>query len=145
MDIERSFLAKVVETGRFDAPMARGIDETHFADADLGTVWRWCADHIRRYRSTPSEEAIRNQFPNFLFEATTDSFEWLLDEFLQLVRRRKAETLLEQLAVDMSTGDKPDFEGLMYNAANELAQQLPGGDVASFADMNTRIDTYVAR
>jgi replicative DNA helicase len=148
MDVERALVAKLVRTGAVETTMGLGIEETHFDDpnGDPAKVYRWMVDHVRKYRSAPSIDAFKKQFPDYTLDSVSDSMEYIVDEFVTRTKRREAIKRLEDLAtiVDDPVRVK-EIEEEFLAAARDMSRVIPGSHASKFSDMEKRIDMYLAR
>jgi replicative DNA helicase len=144
VDLERLLVSKLVYTGQVQEALARQISEIHFADDECRSLWKYLVKHTRRYKSTPSLDVVKFDYPDFEFIQTEESVEWVLDRFSVLVKRRYAdERLIElgQIADDPAKQENIDLEFLRI--AQELVQAMPTGKVSRFkAEVDQRIQQY---
>lgn len=71
-DVERQLLSKAAHGGQVEKLMGDGIEEEHFLDPECGRIWEWLCEHVRKYRTSPSMNVIRDEFPSHDFEIVTD-------------------------------------------------------------------------
>jgi replicative DNA helicase len=143
MDFERLLLSKLIFTGQVEEAQARMITEVHFADDECQTMWNYLVKHTRRYKSTPSLEIVKMDFPDFDFIQIGESLEWVIDRFAVHVKRRFADEALislGQAADDPSKHDDIDLEFL--RVAQEMVQHMPTGKVSRFSEAEKRIEDY---
>ena len=100
-------------------------------------------DHFRRYKTSPSLDVVKEEFPNHLFETESDTLQFLKDEFLKVVKRRYAMQAIWDLAE--AVDDKElvgDIDSLFLEKSRELAQIVPVTQLSKFSDMDKRILAY---
>jgi replicative DNA helicase len=122
-----------------------------FVDDDSGAevraVFRFAADHYRRYGVCPSGPYLKHHFPNWRGEQTPDPVEALLDEFLAEYRRRYFESKVYELSMLPKTSsyweNRFHLDEVLMEAAREVAACITSGRVARFsADFESRIEQY---
>lgn len=143
MDFERLLLAKLAQTGRIQSALAEGIREDHFTDESLGTIYGFMAQHARRYKQAPSFATVRNEFPEHNFELTDESVDYLREQFVNQVKRRRAIDAARDLAVALDDPELiPNIDQLFLQKSRELAQIVPSASLHRFSNMGERIDEY---
>lgn len=148
MDIERALLAKALATDGISTVIANGIEFRHFAETPSGQecafVYEWASRYARQYGTTPSPQMVKEHFPGWHGEASSDPIEALIKEFMSNVRRRYFDSKVLELSkvpTDRSSWDRLDE--IMLDAARDLASIVPSGGVARFAgEMSKRIEQY---
>src|SRR4051794_13033673 len=98
MDAERALVSKMIQSGELDLVVSRGIQEDHFADEECKEVYEYAIWHTREYGEPPSVTAVKNKFPDFELEVSSDAISYLLDQFIVKVKRRFANDSLLALA-----------------------------------------------
>jgi len=141
LDIERAFLSKVAVSGQIEKALASGIRDNHFPKGVMRDVYGFLAEHSRTYNGPPSMTVVREQFPDFNFEATTDSLEYLTHRFVKDVKRKYAKNSLLELARQLED-DPEDIDGLLLAEARRLAMLIPSSGADSFKNIDERIDSY---
>lgn len=143
MDYERLLISKTAQTGKINTLLSTGIRDDHFVDEELGQIFRFMADHTRKYRTAPSFQTVRNEFPLHNFELTDESVSYLQDEFLKRVKRRYA---IESIRDLTEAVDNPklmgDLDSLFLEKSREFATLVPSAQVSRFSDMDKRIEDY---
>lgn len=146
MNTERSLLSKAIQTGKLEKLVAIGIDETHFYEEDCKEAWISSVAHLKKYKTAPSLDALRKANSDFKFELVPDAFDYIVEEFIKVVKRRKAIDGLRELARATEDTDRIltiDEEILELGA--EIAQLFPTGNIARYSDMEQRIQDYDER
>lgn len=143
MDYERLLIAKLAQTGRIHTALAEGIREDHFTDESLGEIFTFLSTHARKYKQAPSFATVRNEFPNHNFELTDESMDYLREQFVIQIKRRRAIEAARDLAVAL---DDPEQVGqidqLFLQKSRELAQIVPSAGLHRFSNMQERIEEY---
>ena len=87
---------------------------------------------------------MKNQFPNWRGESSSDPLEALIDVFLNDVRRRYfAQKVLELAQAENNPSNWSRLDEIMLDAARDLATVIPSGQVSRVrAEMQERIDQY---
>lgn len=143
MDLERVLVSKLVFTGQVEAALARNISEEHFADDECRDVYRYLVRHARKYRSSPSLDAVKHDNPDFEWIQTQETIEWVIDRFAVMVKRRFANEYLEELALaadDSQRSENIDLEFL--EVAQNLIRSIPTGAVGRLSEAEKRIKDY---
>lgn len=146
MDLERVLISKILYTGQVEAALSRSITTEHFYDDECRELFAYIVDHARRYKSTPSLDAVRHDRPTFEFIQTPETIEWVVDRFTVQVKRKVANEMLIELshaADDRDRSENIDLEFL--NVAHNLVLALPTGKVERFSDAEKRIEQYETR
>jgi replicative DNA helicase len=143
VDIERTYLSKIAQTGQIEKAIASGIRESHFEDEHLTDIFSYMAEHARKYKGAPSLEVIRERFPDYNFETTTDSVEYLRERFVRNVKRRFAMNSLKELAKLVNDPEQADrIDGLFLEESRRLATIIPSTQLHKFSDIEQRIEKY---
>jgi replicative DNA helicase len=146
MDLERLLISKVVFTGQIEAAMARKIVPKHFYDDECRDMYEYLIDHVRRYKSTPSLDAVKHDRPDFDWLQTEQTIEWVIDRFAVQVKRKVANDAIDELARaadDRERSENIDLEFL--NVAQNLIMDLPSGKIDRFSEVERRIKEYEER
>lgn len=146
MDAERSVLSKAIQLGKLDHLIGKGIDSTYFYAEDCKEVWSHCINHLRKYKSPPSIDAVRSSYTDFTFELPTDSFDYVYDQFVRQTKRRAAITGLRELAKGVDDQERIlRLDEEILQLGSELSQMFPEGSAARFSEMESRIEDYKER
>lgn len=143
MDIERVLLGKTLHAGQFEELVVRGIEVDHFSSGECREVFDSALDHLRRYQTPPSVEAMRDQHPDFAMELTSDSTDYLIDKFIAQVKRRKAIELGEAYtdAIDDPT-QVGQIEEIAMEMATTLMDVVPQPRIGRYSEQDSRIEEY---
>lgn len=146
MDAERSLISKAVQTQQIEHLIAQGLDESHFYSDSCKQVWSSCVEHLRKFRSTPSFDAIRSANPDFSFEVVTDSLDYVFEEFVKQCKRRTAINGLRDVAKAVDDPNRVfEIETEILELGTSLAQLFTMGNAERFSDMHRRIADYDKR
>jgi replicative DNA helicase len=143
VDIERLIVTKIASSGEIERLVSAGVASNHYASPDCREVYDYMLDHLRKYRGAASYEAIKKKFPKFDWAFTTDTLEFLIDEFISQIKRRETISMLRDLADavdDPGRVKRLDEEAL--EMARNLAMIVPSNKSARFSDMPRRIEDY---
>jgi replicative DNA helicase len=146
IDAERLVLSKAIQTGKIERLVGKGVDSDYFYSKECQEVWDTCVNHLRKYKSTPSLDAVRKVHPDFTFELTSDSFDYVYDTFVKQAKRRTAIEGLRELAKlvdDPDRIEKIDEDILLLGG--QIARMFPEGSAARFSEMDRRISLYEER
>lgn len=148
MDSERCILSSALNSGQISTLLARGIEVKHFSATKSGeeckNIFNFAAKHARKYGIAPSVQIVKNNFPNWHGEPSSDPLEALIDQFLNDVRRRYfAAKVLELAQAEGNPANWARLDEIMLDAARDLATVIPSGQVSRiYAEMHERIDQY---
>ncbi len=143
MDYERKLINATAQRSNVESLLLDGISEAHFEDEENVAIFNFMTDHFRRYKTSPSLDVVKEEFPNHLFETESDTLQFLKDEFLKVVKRRYAMQAIWDLAE--AVDDKElvgDIDSLFLEKSRELAQIVPVTQLSKFSDMDKRILAY---
>lgn len=142
-DYERLLINQVARTGQVNSLMAEGIREDHFADEDLRKIWKFMTEHYRRYKIAPTFDTVYMEFPEYNFELSGESVQYIKDKFKRQIMRRYAAESLLQIAEEI---DDPiseyEVDSLFMEHSRRLATILPTSKLHAFKDMEDRIAEY---
>lgn len=145
MNAERAVLSKAIQTGKLDKLVSKGVDVSYFYDNECQEVWQSCVEHLRKYKSSPSFDAVRGKHPEFKFDILTDSYDYIWDQFVKQTKRRKVINGLRDLAKAVDTEDILTLDEDILRLGSELAHMFPEGSAARFSEMESRISDYEER
>lgn len=143
MDYERLLIAKLAQTGKIQTALAEGIREDHFTDESLGEIFSFLSSHARQYKQAPSFSTVREKFPNHNFELTDEAFDYIREQFINQVKRRRAIEAARDLAHALDDPEQiPNIDQLFLQKSRELSQIVPSTSLHRFSDMHRRIEEY---
>jgi len=142
VEYERRLLSKAIHSGQLDKLIGLGIEESHFGDEMVKSVWQFVIEHTVKYNSPPSIDAIVENNSHFVPTITSDSLEYLIDKFYEGTKRRLTIEYLRTVAEAVDNPDLGDPEEMMLDAARKLSQAVPSGEVGRYSDMDKRIEQY---
>ncbi len=148
MDWDRLLVSKALQTGGVERLIAGGIAARHFYDRDSKKVWNYLVDHLTEYKSPPSLRIVEEKFPEYELDISSDSLDFIRDQFVTAVKRREAVEAVRDLSSIIDTNEFKDIsriEELFLDKARDLAQIVPAGNTARFSDMAQRIAMYRER
>src|SRR3954469_18689345 len=90
LDAERALVSKAIATGQIEKLINAGIEDFHLRAPDVREVWLSAVKHVHKYRVAPSADAVAKLHPDFTFEVSSDSLDYLKDEFVKTAKRRAA-------------------------------------------------------
>jgi replicative DNA helicase len=145
MDYESKIISKASQSGGVEMLIASGISSRHFDNPNNLEIWQYLVNHIDSYKTQPSFEEIKSEFPEYDFEVVTDSFDFVKDRFVANIKRREAAEALLDLGKIL---DENDFKSLMeideifLDKARDLASIIPTSTAEKFSSMKQRITEY---
>lgn len=148
MDSERSVVSSALNSGQISTLLARGVEVKHFSNTKSGeevkNVFSFAAKHARKYGVAPSPQIVKNNFPGWHGEPSSDPLEALIDQFLNDVGERLFAAKVLELA---QARDNPSYRGrldeILLDAARDFAAVFPSGQIHRiYSEMHERIDQY---
>src|SRR5210317_409812 len=104
----RKLISKAVADGHIEKVVSGGVDTRHFEDEDdpeVQQVWKFITNHLRNYKTTPSEEIITERFPGYEFEYVDQPLEYIQDRFIVEIKRKEAIGAFQDLAEVLDNND----------------------------------------
>lgn len=142
MDYERQLIDSVAKTGQINLLMAEGIKENHFENEIIGNIYRFLADHYKKYKIAPTFDVVQAEFPLHTFEPSGDSVEFLKDRFKREVSNRYARAAVVDIAEKLDDPNIEDVDTIFMEHSRHLATILPSAKLHSFKNMQERIVEY---
>jgi ABC-type multidrug transport system fused ATPase/permease subunit len=143
LDLERSFLSRLVQEGAVDKAISFNITPDHFADPEVADVYGYVVAHFRIHRDPPSKTVIRSKYPNFTFDPAEDALSWYMEEFIKDVKRRAAIDAQRRVAIAIQDRSQlADIEVIMIEAARMVSTLVPSSKITRFSEMESRIAEY---
>jgi replicative DNA helicase len=142
MDIEIAFISKILET----QDLKTVIDNKITPDFLYGKgkmVYDMFIKHYREYRTVPSIDAIKRDFPEFVPETSTDPLPYFID---QLRKRHKYNTMVSGLktVTDSLGKDIDKAELLLVRLVSKIATEIKvSRDINYAQDIEDRIERYL--
>lgn len=142
-------LHKALETGAMSALLARGVEIHHFAQTPDGQqcaeVFDWAVKQTRYHNATPSSALVKERWPSWFGEPTTDPLDALIEAFIANVKRRYFAAKVRELA---DAGDDPSQWGrldeVLIDASRDFAELISSSRASRLSEMEQRIDEYQA-
>lgn len=147
MNIERAMLARALQTGGVSTLLARGVESHHFAQTadgqECAEVFEWAVLHTRRHNMSPSPALVKERWPSWHGEPSSDALEALIDAFVNNVKRRYFASKLLVLA---DAGDDPSQWGrldeILIDASRDFAALISSSRVSRLSEMEHRVTEY---
>lgn len=153
-DWEKQLVSRVARDQSIDRLLSVGIKEDHFfTDPDgkpglPAQVYATMVEHTRVWNAPPSFETVVEANPDFEFDDPKDSLDFIINKFLNGVKRREAVRALKGIALQIDGPNSDAYleqiDGHILAAARDLATILPKNKSEKFSDMNKRIEKYEA-
>lgn len=142
-DFERALISRVAKTGQINTLMAEGIREDHFASESVRKIWRFMTDHYRQYKIAPEFDTVYAEFPDFNFETSGESVQYLKDRFKKEVMYRYGAEAVIRISEELSNPESSlEVDELFLEESRRLATILPTAKLHAFKDMEQRIFEY---
>jgi replicative DNA helicase len=149
---ENALISKTSQNQATQTLVAHGVEERHFSEPENKRVWRFITDHISKYKSHPSFELIREEFPEYKWEVIQDPLEVIQDKFIVEVKRASAveafrglAEILDENSEDYSPANVARIDEIFLDKAKSLAGVVPSSNISKFSEMPSRIDLYRQR
>lgn len=143
MDVERALIAKVVNGQLIEQVVARGIGPQHFADESNRAVYQTITQHMIRYGAPPSRDVVLMSHPNYRLDVCSDTIEFVLDKFVEMVQNREAEKSIIDLAQRLRDPHETMSPDLLFMEYTErVARVVPNSRVARLSEAPTRIELW---
>jgi replicative DNA helicase len=145
MDYESKIISKAAQSGGVEVLIASGISSRHFDNPQNLEIWEYLVSHVDKYKSQPSFEEIKSNFPEYDFEVVTDSFDFVKDRFVANIKRREATQALFDLGqiIDENSYDTLiTIDEIFLDKARDLAEIIPTSTAEKFSSMPQRIAEY---
>lgn len=142
-DFERALISRVAKTGQINTLMAEGIREEHFSNDKVREIWRFMTAHYRRYKIAPTFDTVFEEFPDYNFESSGESVQYLKDKFKDEVMYRYGSEAVVRISEELAK-DKPaqPIDEMFMEESRRLATILPSAKLHAFKDMKKRIYEY---
>lgn len=147
-DSEGLLISKCVSHGGIENLISRGITSEHFLDNENKEIWDYLTKHVKVYRTPPSIDTIREEFPSYVWQNSVEPLDYLTDEFVVLIKKRETTKSLRKLMKVIDENDKEQLnvvDETFLEEAKRLSELLPTTRVGNFTQMEKRVDTYKAR
>jgi len=143
LDYEKALISRVAQTGQINSLMAEGIREDHFSDDKLRKIWNFMTEHYRRYKIAPSFETVYAEFPDFNFETSGESVNYLKDKFKKQVMYRFGAESVIRISEELANSESEyEVDQLFMEESRRLATVMPTAKLHAFKDMEQRIAKY---
>lgn len=111
--------------------------------ASPAEVFEWAATYVRQYGQTPSQQMVRQHWPDWYPEPVADPLPALIEEFIgELGRRYFHDKVIELAKYEARPDMRHRLDEVMLDVARDLASMIPSGSVGRASDMLQRIDAY---
>lgn len=145
MAYEDQLISKCVQVGAVEKLISYGIEDRHFGDFQSKEVWEFLTGHVRDYGASPSLETFKKKFPDYQLDISTEPIDYLMDQFINEVKRREARNAVVDLTDIMKDADETVWENIdeiFIAKAQDLTQIIPNSKVGRFSNMKSRIADY---
>lgn len=147
MNIERAMVSRALQSGGISTLLSRGIEVHHFAQTpdgqELSEIYEWAVKHTRQHNASPSAALVKERWPNFHGESSSDPLEALASTFIANVKRRYFASKVRELA---DAGDDPSqwdrLDEIMIDAGRDFVSLISSSRASRLSEMETRINEY---
>jgi replicative DNA helicase len=147
-DWESKLIGKAVQSGSIEKLISHGVESRHFVNPTHREVFDYLQEHAQTYRTAPSPETVRENFPEYTFEVVTDPLEYVQQEFITEVKRREFTEVTRELISIIDENDRKQLavaDEILLDKAKRLSSIVPVTNVSRFSEMNGRISAYKER
>jgi len=142
-DYERALISRVAKTGQISTLMAEGIREDHFSNDTYRKIWRFMTDHYRQYKIAPAFDTVYEEFPDFNFETSGESVQFLKDKFKKEIMYRYGAEAVIRISEELANPESNlEVDAMFMEESRRLASILPTAKLHAFKDMEQRIFEY---
>lgn len=147
MDTARALVSKAIQTQAVEDVISENIGVEHFPENDESrAVWETITQHWGQYGAAPSLDAIRQAHPDFKLELTSDVLPYVIKQFKNDFKRRKAITLGRDYRDAIDDPNRIEDIGVIaFEMARQLNESFPTPELHRFSDMKNRIEDYDRR
>lgn len=83
MDVEKSFVSKILTAGELLPAIEAKVTPEFFEDPDMALVYQWILDHWQSYAKVPGQKALGATFPTFRAVRTDEPLEYYVDKLIE--------------------------------------------------------------
>ena len=142
-DLGRELISKVVGDDDIQTALTAGIRASWFEDQEHRKVWLWCIDYFQRYGETPTERALKSQFPNYRLLKVNEPYEFYLDHFKQQRETAIVVDAVIEANEALDHGDSKKAQQLFAAALTRLGTEVSVLTEYDVVDaLIERLDTY---
>jgi len=148
LNIYRTLVSRALADGDIATLLSHGIGAEHFPATsegqEIASVYDWACVHSRRYDESPSMQLVKERWPQWRAEGTSDSLPALIESFLGHIKRRAFSAKVRELAeLEQDPSKWSTLDESLLDAARDLSALFPSGRVGKFAEgMAARIENY---
>lgn len=129
MDVERSLLTKVVQTGEIRALFDARITRSYFQDDEHALIAKWLYDFWDHHGKAPGEEALKHEYPQWKLAKVPEPLPYYIEK---LKEERKYFILQDTLEEALKTHKEVDNAGTI--AALTLGLEFLHEEVSELTD-----------
>jgi len=89
-DLGRALISKIIVSGDLETAITAGIEASWFEDSDLRRIFKWILEYNRRYKQSPTADALKREYPTFRRLKVPDSYQYYVDQFKRQRKRAVA-------------------------------------------------------
>lgn len=120
-DVERLLLAKVIRDQAMAEFAETRITDKFFIDEEHLMVLAWMQEHYSKYGSSPGEQALKANYPNYRLPATPEPLTYYVDQLRKAYRYDTIGRAVSDAAeVLEDEGDEAEAQRLLELALNEV-------------------------
>jgi replicative DNA helicase len=123
-NVGRELISKIIEEDDIIYAMQSGIQVGWFEDQDQRRAYKWMLEYFSRYGKTPTQKALKREFPTYRFIAVDEPFEYYVDQF----RAQRRVAILVDTIVNADAALKDDdpkrSESELVKGIMQLGQEI---------------------
>jgi replicative DNA helicase len=145
-DMARLLISKIVEDSDLTTATAAGVRADWFDDPTHREVFQWMLDFFTRYGESPTERALRQQFPNYRLGRCDEPYDWYVDHFRDVQTRSIIVDGLVSANAALDADDPVKAEHAMAQALLRIGTEVSSlSAVDVVEDSDDRYERYVAK
>lgn len=120
-DVERELLAKVIREQDMPGLIEARVDERFFLDDEHLEVLKWMREHFKTYGSSPSEQALLDNFPTYKLPKTPEPLSYYVDQIRRSYRYDVIGHAVADATDDLKDGDPETASKRLEIALNSIS------------------------
>lgn len=120
-DVERLLIAKVIRDQDMAAFANAGITDRFFVDEEHLGVLGWMREHWTKYGSSPSEQALKANYPTYKLPPTPEPLDYYVDQLREAYRHDVVGHAVQEAAEALEDGASDEAQKLLEVALNDVS------------------------
>jgi len=142
-DLGRALISKIIDENDLVFALNAGIRVSWFEDAEHAAAFRWISEYHARYGETPTERALKMEFPTYRLLSTPEPYEFYLDRFREQRKRAILTDTLADADEALKIGDSKKAQEGFSRGLLRLGQEVSSlTDENAVKKLKSRYDVY---